>query len=79
MTAVKVDMLDKSSAETLPDGFDFIASNPPYIRDKRAAAFAARSAERAENGAGRRRGRPHLLPRNLRYLGEKLHRTACLP
>ena len=24
-------MLDKAFAETLPDGFDFIASNPPYI------------------------------------------------
>ena len=31
VTAVKGDMLDKAFAETLPDGFDFIASNPPYI------------------------------------------------
>ena len=31
MTAVKGDILDKAFAETLPDGFDFIASNPPYI------------------------------------------------
>ena len=31
VTAVKGDILDKAFAETLPDGFDFIASNPPYI------------------------------------------------
>ena len=30
VTAVKGDMLDKAFAETLPDGFDFIASNAVY-------------------------------------------------
>lgn len=31
VTAVQGDVLDKAFADTLPNGLDFIASNPPYI------------------------------------------------
>lgn len=77
VTAVKGDMLDKAFAE-MPDGFDFIASNPPYIETSE-LPFAARSAERAENGAGRRRGRPHLLRAICDIFGrKKLHPNGVL-